>query len=109
MREPLFCKKAVPAPSAKNSYMAGGRTNQCGRRSREARTCMSAPENDKPDGRMHRRECRGAWRCALRDLHVTVSFGLSLNGQEPESRLDPRMGPQSPPEFPCLSLDFSQG
>ncbi len=27
MREPLFCKKAVPAPSAKNSYMAGGTTN----------------------------------------------------------------------------------
>ena len=27
MREPLFCKKAVPAPSAKNSYMAGGRDN----------------------------------------------------------------------------------
>jgi hypothetical protein len=25
MREPLFCKKAVPAPSAKNSYMADGR------------------------------------------------------------------------------------
>jgi hypothetical protein len=25
MREPLFCKKAVPAPSAKNSYMAGGK------------------------------------------------------------------------------------
>ena len=24
MREPLFCKKAVPAPSAKNSYMADG-------------------------------------------------------------------------------------
>ena len=24
MRDPLFCKKAVPAPSAKNSYMAGG-------------------------------------------------------------------------------------
>ena len=24
MRGPLFCKKAVPAPSAKNSYMAGG-------------------------------------------------------------------------------------
>ncbi|MGO9121038.1 MAG: hypothetical protein ACLQPD_25930, partial [Desulfomonilaceae bacterium] len=25
MRDPLFCKKAVPAPSAKNSYMAGGK------------------------------------------------------------------------------------
>jgi|GEM_PF-4286455 len=24
MREPLFCKRAVPAPSAKNSYIAGG-------------------------------------------------------------------------------------
>ena len=27
IREPLFCKKAVPAPSAKNSYMASGTTN----------------------------------------------------------------------------------
>jgi hypothetical protein len=26
MQEPLFCKKAVSAPSAKNSYMAGGTT-----------------------------------------------------------------------------------
>jgi len=24
MREPLFCKKAVPPPSAKNSYTSGG-------------------------------------------------------------------------------------
>ena len=27
MRDPLFCKKTVPAPSAKNSYMAGETTN----------------------------------------------------------------------------------
>ena len=63
MRDPLFCKKAVPAPSAKNSYMADGKDKAFVGAGRRWRNALPESFRGRPQGRLYSRE-RG-WRGRL--------------------------------------------